>query len=182
MEDNRIYLGGVYEPKEKKQLLAKELTSPVFVSKYELAGFDGPDTAPETTGRITLRRLHGGPVKGYRCKDIEAFYQWTPNGMGKGFTQTLMCRFSGSEPEFNHMMRFLLNRQPEFIILLPRKNRPCIVVGNDDYEIEVATRSVEHQTFVLENAYGYVPFAYYDGELEVVDCTEYELIEPLYIK
>lgn len=181
-KDNHIYLGGVYKPMEKKQLLTKELASPIFVSMYGLGGYDGPDTDPESVGRITLRGLHGETVKGYQCKDIEAFYQWTPNGPGKGFMGQLMCRFKGSEPHFNHMLRFMQNREAEHFILLPRKNKPYIVIGSGRDDIEIDTRSVEHQTFVLQHAYGIAPFQYYDGDLNVVDCTEYELIENLYIK
>lgn len=182
MSDKPIYIGDFLKPEPKKQLLTKNPASPVFVSKYDLAGYDGPDTEKETTGRVTFRGLYGEPVKGYRCKNVKAFYQWAPNGPNKGFSQTLICHFSGSEPEFNHMMRFLQNRHPEFFVFLPRENKPYVVVGNDDCEIEVVTHSTENQTFILENAYNYVPFPYYDGELQVIDCTEYELIEVLYIK
>lgn len=180
MSDRPIYVGSFCEP--RTQLLIKGTASPVFVSKYDLAGYDGPDTAPETTGRMTFKGLHGEPLKGYRCKDIEAFYQWMPNGPGRGFKHELMCRFTGSEPQFNHMMRFLQNRQPEHFVLWPRKNKPYVVVGNDFERIEVDTRSVEHQTFVLQHIYGIAPFQYYEGDLQVVDCTEYELMEKLYIK
>ena len=182
MSDRPIFIGDFLKPTAKKQLLTKDTASPVFVSKYDLAGYDGPDTEPETTGRMTFRGLHGEPVKGYRCQDIEAFYQWTPNGPGKGWTHELMCRFTGGEPQFNHMMRFLQNREPEYFVLWPRKDKPYVVVGNEYHDIEIANRSVEHQTFVLQHVYGLAPFQYYEGELQVVDCTEYELMEKLYIK
>lgn len=80
------------------------------------------------------------------------------------------------------MMRFLQNREPEFFVLWPRKNKPYVVVGNEYHDIEIANRSVEHQTFVLQHVYGLAPFQYYEGELQVVDCTEYELMKELYIK
>ena len=107
-------------------------------------------------------------------------YQWTPNGRCKGFSQTLTCRFYGSEPHFNHMMRFMSNRKAEYIILLPRDKKPYLVIGAGRGEIEIATRSAEHQTFVMECPYSYVPLPYYDGPIDIVDCTEPELMKEIY--
>lgn len=165
----------------KKQLCTKSLPSPVFVSMYGIANIGEPETFADNAGRIDIRALHGGTLQGCRCKDIKAIYQWTPNGRGKGFSQTLMCRFEGSEPHFNHMMRFMCSlREAEYIILLPRDKEPYLVVGNGEYEIEIATRSVEHQTFVMEYDYTHVPLPYYEGPLDIRDCTEPELMKAIY--
>ena len=165
---------------EKKQLYAKSLESPVFVPVYGVAELDYPATDTENAGRINITALHGEPLQGYRCEDIKAMYQWSPNGMGKGFSQTLISRFYGSEPHFNHMMRFMSSREVEYIILLPRDKKPYLVIGTGRGEIEIATRSVEHQTFVMECPYNYVPLPYYDGLIDIVDCTEPELIKEIY--
>lgn len=91
-----------------------------------------------------------------------------------------MCRFYGSEPHFNHMMRFMCRRNAEYVMLLPRHKKPYLVVGNGAGGIEIAPRSVEHQTFVTECPYSYVPMPYYDGPLDITDCTEPELMKEIY--
>ena len=165
----------------KKQLYTRSLESPIFVSTYGIAHLEDPDTDAENAGHVNITALHGETLHGYRCEDIKAMHQWSPNGKGKGFTQTLMCRFCGSEPHFNHMMRFMSKREAEYIILLPRDKKPYLVIGAGRGEIEIATRSVEHQTFVMEYPYSYVPLPYYDGPIDIVDCTEPELMEEMYI-
>lgn len=165
---------------KKKQLYARDPQSPVFVSTYDIAHLEDPDTDAENAGRITITALHGEALRGYRCEDIKAMYQWTPNGRRKGFLQTLMCRFYGSEPHFNHMMRFMGNREAEYIILSPRDKKPYLVIGPGRGEIEIATRSVEHQTFVMECGYSYIPMPYYDGPIDIMDCTEPELMKAIY--
>lgn len=96
-KDGGIYIGGLFEP--RKQLLARQPQSPVFVSTYDIAHYDGPETEPDNAGLMTITALHGETPKGYRCPDIVAFYMWEPNGPGKGFAQSLICRFHGTEPE-----------------------------------------------------------------------------------
>lgn len=165
---------------KKKQLYARSPESPVFVSKYDIVNIGEPETLADDAGRIDITALHGKTLLGYRCEDIKAMYQWSPNGKGKGFSQTLMCRFYGSEPHFNHMMRFMNNRAAEYIILLPRDKKPYLVIGSGRGEIEIATRGVEHQTFVMECGYSYVPMPYYDGPIDIMDCTEPELMKVIY--
>lgn len=166
---------------KKKQLYTRSPESPVFVSMYDIGHLGEPETIADNAGRIDITGLHGKTLQGYRCEDIKAMYQWCPNGKGVGFTQTLMCRFYGSEPHFNHMMRFMCsNRDTEYIILLPRDKKPYLVIGNSGYDIEIATRSVEHKTFVMEHCYVYVPMPYYDGPIDIVDCTEPELMKAIY--
>lgn len=165
---------------KKKQLYTRSLQSPVFVSMYDIANIGEPETDADNAGRIAITALHGGMLKGYRCEDIKAMYQWTPNGRGKGFSQTLMCRFEGSEPHFNHMMRFMCRRETEYIILLPRDKEPYLVIGNGGNWIDIAQRSVEHQTFVMECGYSYVPLPYYDGPIDIKNCTEPELMKAIY--
>lgn len=164
----------------KKQPNTRNLQSPVFVSIYEIAHLGEPDTDADNAGRIAITALHGGTLQGYRCEDIKATYRWSPNGRGKGFSQELMCRFEGGEPHFNHMMRFMCRRATECIILQPRDKEPYLVIGNGGNWIEIATRSVEHQTFVMECPYSYVPLPYYDGPLDIKDCTEPELMKAIY--
>lgn len=180
-EKGDIYLDNGVKPQWKRSLFARELQSPVFVSMYGISTFDGPDTDADHTGRMTIKGLHGETLRGYRCQDIKAMYQWTPNGKGKGFTHTLMCRFEGGEPHFNHMIRFMCNRAAEYVVLLPRQKKPYLVIGyGNTNEIEIAQRSVEHQTFVMEFPAGRVPFPYYEGPLSIEDCTEPELMEQIY--
>ena len=154
--------------------------SPVFVSAYDIAHYDGPETEPDNAGRMTITALHGETPKGYRCPDIEAFYMWEPNGPGKGFTQSLTCRFHGSEPHFNHMLRFMCRRKAEYVILLPRPKKPFLFVGGSMTDIEIEGRSVEHQTFVMKYGCCIEPLPYYDGPLDIEDCTEPELMKKIY--
>ncbi len=165
---------------KKKQLYARSPESPVFVSMYDIANIGEPETLADDAGRIDITALHGKTLRGYRCEDIKAMYKWCPNGRGKGFTQTLMCRFYGSDPHFNHMMRFMCRRDAEYAILLPRYNAPYLVIGDGSGKIEIATRSVEHKTFVMECGYSHVPLPYYDGPLDIEDCTEPELMKVIY--
>jgi len=39
-KDDGIHIGGLFEP--RKQLLARQPQSPVFVSAYDIAHYDGP--------------------------------------------------------------------------------------------------------------------------------------------
>lgn len=165
---------------EEKRLYTESPKSPVFLSMYGIGHFGEPETLADNAGRIAITGLHGATLQGYRCEDIKATYQWCPNGRGKGFTQTLMCRFDGSEPHFNHMMRFMCSRDPEYIIMLPRDKEPYLVLGNSYGDIEIAARSVEHRTFVIEYGYALVPFLFYDGPLDIKDCTEPELMKAIY--
>lgn len=165
---------------KKKQLYARSPESPVFVSKYDIVNIGEPETLADDAGRIDITALHGKTLLGYRCEDIKAMYQWSPNGKGNGFSQTLMCRFYGSEPHFNHMMRFMCRRDAEYAILLPRYKAPYLVIGAGCGEIEIAQRSVEHQTFVMECGCSYVPLPYYNGQIDIEDCTEPELMKAIY--
>ena len=178
-KDDRIYIDGLFEPK-KKQLLTRQPQSPVFVSAYDIAHYDGPETEPDNAGLMTITALHGETPKGYRCPDIVAFYMWDSNGPGKGFTQSMICRFHGSEPHFNHMLRFMCNRNAEYVILLPRPKKPFLFVGGSMTDIEIERRSVEHQTFVMKYGYCIDPLPYYDGPLDIEDCTEPELMKKIY--
>lgn len=154
--------------------------SPVFVSAYDIAHYDGPETEPDNAGLMTITALHGETPKGYRCPDIEAFYMWEPNGPGKGFTQSLICRFHGSEPHFNHMLRFMCRRKAEYVILLPRPKKPFLFVGGSMTDIGIERRRVEHQTFVMKYGCCIEPLPYYDGPLDIDDCTEPELMKKIY--
>ena len=177
IDKDRICVRGLFEP--KTQLYSKEAQSPVFVSTYRIMNYDGPDVEEDTYGRMTFKGYCGETLKGYRCNDIEAFYMWTPNGPNKGFLQTLICRFKGSESHFNYLIRLMQNRNAEFIILLPRKDKPYIVIDNQHGGINLDIRSVEHQTFALTST-AIMPFPYYDGPIEIEDCTERELTKELY--
>ena len=165
---------------KKKQLYARNPQSPIFVSTYGIAHLEDPNTDAENAGRVNITTLHGKPLYGFRCEDIKAMYQWTPNGRCKGFSQTLMCRFYGSEPHFNHMMRFMCCREAEYIMLLPRDKKPYLVIGAGRGDFEIAQRSVEYQTFVMECPHSYVPLPYYDGPIDIKDCTEPELMNAIY--
>ena len=164
----------------KKQLYPRSPQSPIFVSTYDICHLGDPETNADNAGCIAITGLHGETLQGYRCEDIKAIYQWNPNGRGKGFSQMLMCRFEGSEPHFNHMMRLMCRRKAEYIILLPRDKEPYLVVGNDNCDIEIAGNSVDHQKFMMECNYSYVPLPYYDGPLNIEDCTEPELMKAIY--
>ena len=154
--------------------------SPVFVSMHDICHIEEPETTADNAGRITMTGLHGDTLRGYRCEDIKAMYQWTPNGRCKGFSQELMCRFYGSDPHFNHMMRFMCCREAEYIMLLPRDKKPYLVIGAGRGDFEIAQRSVEYQTFVMECPHSYVPLPYYDGPIDIKDCTEPELMNAIY--
>ena len=147
---------------------------------YDIKNFSEPDTDIDNCGRVDITGLHSETFKGYRCCGIEAMYQWSPNGRGKGFSQELTCRFEGSEQHFNHMMRFLNNREAEYIILLLQPNGSYLVIGNPDCGIEIAPRSVEHHNFGMKCDFSYVPRPYYEGPLNIVDCTEPELMKAIY--
>ena len=177
-KDDGIHIGGLFEP--RKQLLARQPQSPVFVSAYDIAHYDGPETEPDNAGLMTITALHGETPKGYRCPDIVSFYMWEPNGPGKGFTQSLICRFHGSEPHFNHMLRFMCSRKAEYVILLPRPKKPFLFVGGSMTDIEIERRSVEHQTFVMKYGCCIEPLPYYDGPLDIEYCTEPELMKKIY--
>lgn len=153
---------------------------PIFVSTYDICNFGEPDTSVETAGRIDITGLYGKTLKGYRCCGIEAVYQWCPNGRRKGFSQELMCRFEGSEQHFNHMIRFMNNREAEYIILLLQPNNSYLVIGSRACDIEIASRSFDHHTFAMECDYSCFPRPYYDGPLNIVDCTEPELMKAIY--
>lgn len=177
MDKDSIYIGGLFQP--KKQLYSRAAESPVFVP-LEGVSFEGPDTDEEHCGRMIIKRLDGEPLKGYRCNEIYSWFMWEPNGPNKGYSHILVCIFSGSEPNFNHMMRLMLNFEKEYIILLPRKDKPYLVFGNKMYDIEIEIKSSGSKSFTLMHNVNYVPFAYYEGELQVVDCTEPELMKALY--
>lgn len=177
-KDDGIYIGGLFEP--RKQLLTRQPQSPVFVSAYGIAQYDGPETEPGQAGRMTITALHGETLRGYQCPDINAFYQWEPNGTGKGFTQSLICRFHGSEQHFNHMLRFMCRREAEYVILLPRPKKPFLFVDGSMTDIEIERRSVDHQTFVMKCGYCIMPLPYYDGPIDIEDCTEPELMKKIY--
>lgn len=156
------------------------MESPVFVCNLDIAKFDGPDTDSEHEGRMTIRGLRGEPLKGYRCHSITAYHQWSSNGKCKGFECELVCKFDGSMPQFNHLMRIMNNREAEYIILLPRKDKSYIVIGSGTCDIELVNHTTEHQAFILGVCYNHVPIAYYDGDLDITDCTEKELLQMIY--
>lgn len=151
--------------------------SPIFVLLSDIAEYPDPMRDPEYEGRIDFKP---STLTGYRCSEIEAMYNWEPNGPMKGFRQTLMCRFKGRVPHFNYMARITMNSEAKYNVLLPQNDGTFLVVGNRWSELEMDLRSVEHQTFVLECAYGYAPLPYFDGKVNVIDCTAPELMERLY--
>lgn len=154
--------------------------SPIFIPLDCISQFPEPQADYDNAG---LTDLEPKPLHGFRCPDIEATYQWHPNGPGKGFTQMLLCRYNGPEPRFNHLVRTLQNHEPRFIVLVPRPGKPYIIVGSLAWDdIELAPRAVEHQTFVLECAYSTNPFPYYPGPVDVVDVSEPELMDALFGK
>ena len=67
----------------KKQLYARSPESPVFVSTYDIANIDGPETLADDAGHIAITALHGNTLRGYRCEDIKAMYKWCPNGRAR---------------------------------------------------------------------------------------------------
>ena len=71
-KDDRIYIDGLFEPK-KKQLLTRQPQSPVFVSAYDIAHYDGPETAHDNAGLKTSTAQHGENTKGDGCPAIVAF-------------------------------------------------------------------------------------------------------------
>lgn len=152
---------------------------PIFIPLENIETFPEAATDPEDSGHIELTGKEG-ILRGFRCKDITAEYSWNPNGALKGYCQTLMCRFSGSEPNFNYMARIMGNCEIRYILLLPRDNKPYVIVGNKYDGLDFAIRTVEHQTWAMECPYWLVPFPYYDGPVEVTDCTGPELMEHLY--
>ena len=154
--------------------------NPIFIPLDGITQFPEPMSDPDHAG---LTDLEPKPLHGYRCPDIKATYMWQPNGAGKGFTQTLLCRYDGPEPRFNHLVRTLQNRESPFIVLLPRPGKPYIIVGTLAFDdIEVGCRAVEHQTFVLECCYNLNPFPYFPGPVDIVDVTEPELMDALFGK
>lgn len=158
--------------------------TPIFIPLSEIAAYPDPMEMPDNAGRLALK-AKGDTLHGYRCKDITSEYMWNPNGTGKGFTQTLMCRFAGSMANFNYMLRFIGNRfagEHRYVVLLPREDGTYCVFGNSFHDIDIADNRVEHQTFVLECAFQVVPFPYYNGPVDVTDCTGPELIDMLYKK
>ena len=157
---------------------------PIFIPLSEIAAFPDPTAMPDDAGRLALK-AKGDTLHGYRCKDIKSEYMWNPNGTGKGFTQTLMCRFAGSMANFNYMLRFMCNRfagEHCYVVLLPREDGTYCVFCNCFHDIDISANRVEHQTFVLECAFQVVPFPYYNGPVNVTDCTGPELIDVLYKK
>lgn len=157
---------------------------PIFIPLDEIAEFPEPMEMPDDAGRLALK-AKGDTLHGYRCKDITSEYMWNRNGCGKGFEQTLMCRYAGSMANFNFMMRRMNNKFQEehcFIVLLPRENGPYCVFGNRFREIDIADSRVEHQTLVLKNQFQVVPFPYYDGPVCITDVTAPQLMEHLYGK
>ena len=157
---------------------------PIFIPLDEIADYPDPMEMPDDAGRLALK-AKGDTLHGYRCKDITSEYMWNRNGDGLGFEQTLMCRFAGSVANFNFMLRFMNNKcagEHRYVALLQRENCPYCVFGNSFSEIDIADSRVEHLTFVLNCTYQVVPFPYYDGPVEVTDCTGPELMDVLYKK
>ena len=152
--------------------------NPIFIPLDGIETFPEPAWTPSDAGRIDLEPK---PLHGYRCKDIVSEYMWHPNGPGKGFTQQLLCRHDGPDPQFNYMRRQLQNHEPRFIVLQPRPQKPYVVVGTLAYDdIELEPKAVEYQTFVMQCVYCLNPFPFYDGPVNVTDVTVLELMDALF--
>lgn len=127
-----------------------------------------------------------GVLRGYCCKDITTSqYVAYGNGWGKGTTQTLPCRFVGNDDDYALMEKVMPGNEAQYIIIVPCKDSPPIVIGNRWSEIEVETIKSDspfgHQygfRFVCD--YSVVPTPHYDGEVDVTYCTALELLEHLY--
>ena len=151
--------------------------SPIFVLLSDIAEYPNAVRDPEFDGRMDFQPR---TLTGYRCSEIEAMYNWEPNGPMKGFSQTLMCRFSGRVPHFNYMARIMMNSEPHYNVMLPHEDGTYLVIGNHASDIDMDLRMVEHQTFVIQCPYAPDPFPYFDGEVSVTDCNVPELMERLY--
>lgn len=154
---------------------------PIFIPLDEILSFPDPMEMPDNAGRLELKakneKLHG-----YRCTNITSVCHWNSNGAYKGFARTLVCHYNGSMANFNFMLRAMNNVLDEhnYIVLLQRDGGPYVVFGNSFKDITLGSNRVDNQTFELECAYHLVPFPYYDGPVEVTDCTSPELMGHLY--
>ena len=161
--------------KEEKELI------PIFVPLDEIEQFPDPMEMPDDAGRLALK-AKGSVLHGFRCKDITSVCLWSSNGVWKGFKRSLLCRYDGSMPHFNFMLRAMNNWEDghNYIVLLPREDGLYVVFGNSFGELTLADSNTERQAFTLECPYQLVPFPYYDGTVEVIDCTGPELMKHLY--
>lgn len=152
--------------------------NPIFIPLNEIASIGHPDTTPYRSGLVDIKRKNR-QLNGYVDNCLTAEYMWESNGPGRGFTQTLACRYDAVFSHFNHLLRTLQNKHSSFVILLP-KGDFYIVVGWHFDDIGVKASSVRDQSFMLTCDYALVPFPYYDGIVNIHDCDAAELTDRLY--
>ena len=162
--------------------------SPIFIP------VDGIETFPEQLHKGKERcpfyyidlTGKGGMLRGYCCKDIatDQFVDYG-NGMGMGVTQTLPCRFTGDADDYTLMTNVMPGREARYVIIVPCKDAPPIVIGNCWSEIEVETMSSDsplgcRQGLRFVNPYSKASTPRFDGPVDVNYCTAVELMEHLY--
>jgi hypothetical protein len=111
-----------------------------------------------------------------------------------GFKQHLVVKFHGSQQEFIHLIRTINNSyKAEYVILMSEadelapilyrcRKRPYLIIGDcsDGFGLFLDSIDLMQMSFRLTFERVRVPFPYYDGPVEVTDCTEQELVKHLY--
>lgn len=163
--------------------------NPIFIPMSEIALF--PEKLRKGKEKCPLSYIDlegkGGTLHGYCCKEIKTSeVVCYGNGLGKGETQTLPCSFDGDDSDYFLMANIMQPfRAHEYIIIVPCKDMPPIVIGNVWAEMEVQTISSsgpagKQRSFRFVCPYSQTGTPRYGGPVEVDYCTPVELMEHLY--
>lgn len=162
----------------------------IFIPLSNIEYFPKPQRTKEDYDAVRLKGK-GGVLRGFRCQQLEAGnYSWRPNISGLGFRQSLIIGFHGPLEDYVGLFRTINNTQVGFIVFVAGfnfpallysrcKHRPFLILGDCTAMIMLSPGTLPsgQMSFVLEYDRVRVQYPYYDGTVDVTDCTARELVE-----
>lgn len=172
--------------------MARLARQAIFIPLSNIESFPKPERTKEDYDAVRLKGK-GGVLRGFCCKHLEAGdYSYCPDRLGLGFSQSLAIEYHGDAEDFIDLLRTINNIQADFIVFVAGttllypiryrcKHRPFLILGDCTAmtTLSLGTLESNKMSFVLEADRVRVPYPYYDGTVEVIDCTTRELMEHL---
>jgi len=162
----------------------------IFIPLRNIESFPKPVKTVEDFDVVKIKGKDD-VIHGVCCKQIEAVrYLFSYDQKGMGFKQHLVVKFHGSQQQFMHLIRTINNSyKAEYVILMSEadelapilyrcRKRPYLIIGDcsDGFGLFLDSIDLMQMSFRLTFERVRVPFPYYDGPVEVTDCTMQELI------
>ena len=166
----------------------------IFIPLSNIESFPKPVRTVEGFDVVKIKG-NGDVIHGFCCKQIEAVrYLISYDRKGMGYKQHFVVKFHGSQQEFIHLIRSINNSyKAEYIILMSEvdelapifyrcKKRPYLIIGDcsDGCVLFLDSINLMQMSFRLTFERVRVPFPYYDGPVEVTNCTMQSLMKHLY--